>query len=161
TGAGAGSVNHITTTVAARIEEDSDIEAEGSIDLTATDAPFITANAGGFGIAFATGGNNVDVAIGAGFAENQITDNVSAAIDASTVTAGENIELSANTDGASIHALTIGASLDADVGEKPGVLFSGAGAVSDNFIHNTVEALVEDGSTVTTTDGDVSLSATD
>jgi hypothetical protein len=161
TGAGAGSINDITSTVAAVIEGSSNVTAGGSLGLTATDAPSITANAGGFGLALTTGGNAVDVAIGASFAENQITGDVRAAIDASTAVAGTSIDVSASTDGAAIHALTIGASLDPDVGQRAGVLLSGAGAVSDNIIHNTVEALVEGGSSVTTTNGDVSLSATD
>src|SRR5262249_11777859 len=121
----------------------------------------ITANAGGFGLAFATGGNVVDVAIGGSFAENQITDNVRAAIDASTAVAGQGVSVTASTDGAAIHALTIGASLDADVGEHQGVLLSGAGAASDNMIHNTVQATIDNGSSVSTTNGDITVAASD
>src|SRR5262249_26218263 len=56
---------------------------------------------------------------------------------------------------------TIGASLDADIGNSEGVLFSGAGGVSVNIIQNSVETLIENGSVVTATNGEVTLSATD
>src|SRR5262249_41869348 len=48
-----------------------------------------------------------------------------------------------------------------DIGNSGGVLFSGAGGVSANIIQNSVEAMVEEGSVVTTTNGEVALSATD
>jgi hypothetical protein len=160
TGARAGSIKHITTTVAALIEDGSNVVAGGSLGLTATDAPYITANAGGFGLSLTSGDGTVDVAIGASFAENTITGNVRAAIDSST-TAATSIDVSASTDGAAIHALTIGASLAAGVGEGKGILLSGAGAISDNVINNTVEATIDNGSSVSTTTGDVVLAATD
>src|SRR5262249_49216963 len=160
-GAGATPGHKISTTRSALVEADSEVEADGSIGLTATDSPFITANAGGFGLSLTAQGAELNVAIGASFSENQITDNVRAAIEASTVTAGENLELTANSDAARIHALTIGASLNVDIGNSGGVLFSGAGGVSANIIQNSVEAMVEEGSVVTTTNGEVALSATD
>src|SRR5207249_1175479 len=50
TGAGAGSINNISATVAAVIEGQSIVSTNGSISLTATDSPFIDANAGGFAL---------------------------------------------------------------------------------------------------------------
>jgi hypothetical protein len=162
TGAGATSINQINSTVWARLEANSDVETDGSIGLAATDASQVTANAGGFGISLSlVGDSSVDVAIGASFAENQITNDVQAVIDTSTASAGQNVALTATSNGAAIHALTIGASLAVDIGNREGILGSGAGALSFNIIRNTVETAVNGGSSVTTTNGDVTLTASD
>ncbi len=62
---------------------------------------------------------------------------------------------------ATILAVTIAGAVAAGGGEGVGLAFAGAGAGSGNTVHNTVAAVISGNSLVTTTDGDVTLSATD
>jgi len=82
--------------------------------------------------------------------------NIRAAVEDSTVTAGS-VDISANGSPV-IDALTIAGA--AGVTTSGSLAFGGAGAGSGNEITSTIEAVIQD-SSVTTTSGDLSLTATD
>ncbi len=165
-GAGSVSVNMIKNTTEAAIENGSTVTTleVGSVTLTATDTSQITADGGGVGVAYASGGQNsgTSFAIGISVAINDIGNNIYALIDDSTVTSGGNVSLTAAST-PTIQALTIGGAVAVgSSNQKTGFAFSGAGAGSGNTIRNTAEAAIRNGSTVTTTGaGAVLLTATD
>ncbi len=165
-GAGAGSGNTIDNTTEATIKNGSAVTttATGAVNLTATDASTITADAGGAGIAIGAGGkgSGTAISIGMSMAINEISNDIYATIDNSTILSGGNVGLTA-TSTSTIDALTIGGALAVGAsGKGSGLAFSGAGAGSGNTVKNTIEAAIKNGSLVTTTGtGAVNLTATD
>jgi len=165
-GAGSVSVNMIKNTTEAAIENGSTVPTPGagSVTLTATDTSKITADGGGVGIAYASGGQNsgTSFAVGISVAINDIGNNTYALIDDSSVTSSGTVALTAAST-LTIKALTIGGAVAVgSSNQKTGFAFSGAGAGSGNTIKNTIEAAIKNGSTVTTTGtGAVKLTATD
>ncbi len=162
-GAGSGSGNTVDDTVAAEINDGASVTAEGgAVDLSASDAPSITAGAGAAALALSVGAANASVSVGISAASNLITDTVTATINNSTVIAAGNVSLSASTTGARIGSYTFAGTGSLGGGEGASVAFSGAGAGSGNTITDTIAATIENGSTVTTDlAGSITLSATD
>jgi hypothetical protein len=164
-GAGAGSGNTITNTVTASITGSTVAEHGdgGKINVAATDNATITADGGGVSVVAAAGGEGgAGVSVGVGAAVNSVTDSVKSFIDSSTVSAASSsIALTAN-ETSSITALTIGGAVGGETGGGNGAGVGAAGAYSKNTITNTVEAYIQNGSSVTTTSGgNVTLTATD
>ncbi|HPM80080.1 MAG TPA: hypothetical protein PLF81_05245, partial [Candidatus Anammoximicrobium sp.] len=166
TGAGAGSGNTITTTVQAEILGGSDVStAGGDVSLTAVDTAQIEANAGGVAASVELfGGTNVPVAVGAAAAYNEITGgSICAAIDGSTVKAGGELALAAQSEpeiDAQAISVSVGSAMNG--GSGAGITLDGAGAGAGNEIGNTTAATITGGSlAMTTGTGDVRLTATD
>jgi hypothetical protein len=106
-------------------------------------------------VAIAIASGDSAAAIGASVAVNIINIDARAAVEDSTVTAGS-VDISAEGSPV-IDALTIAGAVS---GSDDSLALGGAGAFSFNDINSTIEALIVD-STVTTTSGDLSLTATD
>jgi hypothetical protein len=169
-GAGSGSNNTINNTVDALIEQSqsssatqSNVTATGSggISLTADDNSTINAWAGSLAL---IGGQqkSVSAAFGVAVAINDIpnTASVLAAIEDSTVTSNSSsISLQA-TATPSILAVT-GAGADKAGSGGSSVGLQGAGAGSQNTIANSVQALIEDKSTVNAAGQAIALSASE
>ncbi len=165
--AGADSSNSIADKVQAYINNsngDNSVKASnGSITLKASDSPTINAYGGGLAIAGAGGGAaGVGVTVGFSAATNSVQDTVQAFIADSTVTATGNAIALTATDTANVVAYTVGGAVSGAGGGAAGVGVGAAGAGSGNTITDIVEAVIQEGSIVTTiTTGDVTLMATD
>jgi Ca2+-binding RTX toxin-like protein len=162
-GAGAATVNIVSDTVHASVEEDSSLTSAAGLTITAKDFSLIMADAGGLSGAVA-GGKSTSGAgsIGASLAVNVIANDIGSFISDSTVTTGGGVELTALSE-ATIWALTVGGSgAGAGSSEGTGIALSVGGAVTVNVVSNAVKASIEDSSDVTTaTDGMLSLEARD
>ena len=164
-GAGAGSGNTIKNTVKAAISGGSTVTTTGAgaaVNLMATDTSKIIADAGGAAIAAAGGqGGGASISVGISIADNEIGNQILALIDASTVTSAAGVGLSASSTG-TIDAFTFGGAVAISGGMGGGVSGAGSGSEASNWIHNTVSASIQNGSSVTTNNaGSVSLTATD
>ena len=163
--AGAGSGNTIRNTVTASVRNGRSltnaIAAGGNVNVSATDASSITANAGGVGIAVGVGGTGVGVSLGVAFSDNDVSNQVTAAIAFTGVTAGGAVNVAAG-ETATIKALSIGGAVAVGAGGSVGVAASVAGAGSFNTIKNAVQATIGGPNwTVRANGGDVSVSAFD
>ena len=171
-GAGAGSSNTLNNTVTASITSCEGtnslgkpiaVTATGNITLSALDNSSILADGGGATVSVAVGTVAVAPGIGAGFATNTINNSTNAYIDASQVAATGQVSLSAKST-PDIEATAFGVAVSVAFSGEVGVAGAGSGASASNTITNTVEAYIQDGSTVsaasTATDA-VSLTATD
>ena len=133
-GSGAAAVNAtgygnvITNSVEASIKGDSDVTADGYVDLSATDESAIRS----LGISVAGSGA---VAVGALIGANVITNSVVAEISGSTVDAGATLDLNAESN-ADILGLTVGVAASG--------IGSGLFSLSANVITNTTEASIND-----------------
>jgi hypothetical protein len=165
--AGAGSQNVIAVNTQALIADGSTVTTHNGKDvtLTATDRSDITADGGGVGISVAGGGTlTFTVGIGAGYANNRITNNTAAGIDHSTVASAGKVTLSASSPDEKITAVAFGVGVAVSASGSTAIAGAGSGAASYNTIANTIEAYIQNGSTVTaqsTAADAVSLSATD
>ena len=164
-GAGSGAGNTVYENIEASIKNNSTVSTHnhGNVTLTATDNTKIKAGSGSGVIAIGIGASSVGAAVGIGVsvAGSDINNIVTAAIEGSTVHADGGVALSA-TETATITTVTVAGGVVAGVGEDGGVAFAGAGAGSNNTINNTVQALINGGSIVTSGSGDdVSATATD
>jgi len=160
--AGAYSDNRITTTVKATIASSNAVNSTGgAIRLLALDDSTVNADAGGFAVALAFAGGGAGAgSVGVSEAENDITNTVLASINSSTVTAAGNILLSAKKT-AEINAWTVGGALAGSGAGGGAGAFAGAGAFSHNAITSTVKATIVTNSSVQSSGGAVTLSATD
>lgn len=165
---GSGAGNRITRSTKARIEDGSAVTLQNGADLTvsAEDSPSILAIAGMISIDFALGEKGPTAAVGASAALNEIGDStrsdsatLEAAIDGSTVTGALSLTVSAS-ESASIGAYTVAGSGSFTGGEGVKVGFAGAGSGSGNAITTNTHAGVINGSSVATSSGDFTLSAT-
>ena len=95
--------------------------------------------------------------MGISVSSNHITNDVLALIDATTVEAGGDVELSASSD-STIESFSVAGSGSVSAGDG-GLAFGGAGAISDNDVENTVEASASD--TTITAGGLLSVVASD
>ncbi len=163
--AGADSYNLISNLVQASIsgtphdQSNSVTSTAGSVKLSATDTSTILAHAGGLGVA-AGGASEFAIAATVGISEatNMVDNQVLAFIDGSIATASSRVSLSA-TETATIEALTLGGAIGGGATGGVGVEIGGAGAGSGNTIGDTVEAYIQDGSTVSSMTGDIALEA--
>ena len=163
--AGADSYNSISNLVQASIsgapgdQSNSVTSSGGGVKLSATDTSTILSHAGGLGVGVG-GASNVAIAATVGISEatNQVDNQVLAFIDGSNVSASNRVALSA-METATIEALTLGGAIGGAGTGGVGVGIGGAGAGSGNTIADTVEAYIQDGSTVSSTTGDVELEA--
>ena len=148
---GSFSYNKTENTVEARVTGGAVLTATGGIvHVYASDDTDIEADGGGAGIVYDDNGTNAGAAIGFSVAINEVTNAVRSTVDASTIDASV-VEIKAAST-ASIHALTIaGGGTYSGSGGGSGFDFVGAGAVSVNTVKITVEALVQNGATVTAT----------
>ncbi len=164
-GAGAGSGNTVANDVEAYIASSPDVTSQaGGVSISSVDNTSATANGGGVGIAVgaAPSDSGLAVTIGISAATNKVTNQVLAYIASSRVSAAGNVDLSA-TEKANIQALSIGGAISVGAsGGGDGAGVGAAGAGSGNTIADTVEASIQDGSSVTTSaGGNVNLSALD
>ena len=135
----------------------------GSVSSSATDNASIVSNAGGAGIAVAGGAQGgLSLAVGFGVAHNKIANTVEAYIDGSDVSATSGDVSLTTQETSSIKALSIGAALALAAGGNFAASAAGSGGSALNTFANTVEAFVDDGSSVaTTTSGNILISASD
>jgi hypothetical protein len=168
-GAGAGSGNTVRGDVEAFLAG-SQVDAGGSVLLSATDTSRIKADAGGVSVLL-NRGNTVGISVGLGLALNDIESTTRAAIDQgvaslankSVVTSQGDVALTARSV-ETIDTLTIAGAASgtlAGTGSGFSLALTGAGAGSGNHLKNNVTATIANGSSVTTTKGAVSLTATD
>ena len=167
-GAGSGSGNQVDNTVQATIinstvdngmSNGSPLPTGGSVSLVAHDGTEITAAAGAAAITVAkgSGGGSGSGAIGVSVAINGMgtsstPNTVTSAIEGSTVDAGQAVTVDAEST-ASILAVTVAGAGGGTNGSAGSGTFAGAGAGSQNEIFNTVQALINAGSTVTSNNG--------
>ena len=157
-GAGAVTINNVQQGAAAFIR-DSNINAGGNVRVTAADNSEVEADAGGFGIALSRGQSGAALSFGVSVAINDLTSNISALIDNSTMVAsGVSVLATANTD---VDSLSIAGALSARQGQggTTGSL-GAAGAGSQNSVANTVTANITDSTVTANTDG-ITIRATD
>ena len=140
---GAVGLNSISDTTSAYITDGAMTDVLGTLTLTALDDPSITAGAGALDAAGT-------VAISAGVATNDISDTVTAYIDGASQVQTGSATISATED-ANIEAASIGVSVSADVAVT--------GAVGVNEIHNTTDAHISAGASVS--GGSIAVTAQD
>ncbi len=159
-GAASGSINQIDVDTRAVVLNSVASLGTGSATVRAEDTAKISSGAGGIGVAVGIGGkgNGGAGAFGAAFSVNSIgTDNdnnfVWADVNNSQITAGGDITVSA-TNAADIFALAIGAAGSVtQSGTGNAISGSLAGSASINEIRINTQALVRNGSRLTTTPG--------
>jgi hypothetical protein len=158
-GSGALSINEVHKTVTASVE-DSQVTATGLVDVEASDASKITADAGGFALAIAASSDAVAISVGVGasLAINDIGIGVSAAVDGTGLNAGD-LTVAASSD-ASIDALGMVGTAAVAVGSFA-LGAAGAAAISVNTITDTVRAEIANNSRVNLSSGRVRVSARD
>ncbi len=176
-GAGAGTENTIQQTIEAAITNGSVVTANnGNATLTATDSSEITADAGAVAVALAFStvkGSAISGSIGIGTALNTLTNQVSADIDNSRVTA-RSVSVTAESKKAAdsdaayrIDALALGiaGSASGNLGNDATGALAGAGSGTRNQIDNKIQAFIKNSQGankgVTATAGGVSVSARD
>ena len=144
---GAVSVNGITNTIDANIDDTSSVNstAAGTISVAAQDGATINAFVGGAAISLDGGG------IGAALGGNYIEDTVTAGIDGKATSAGGDVDTSA-TETAGIEAITVGLA----AGDQAGV----GGSVSVSVIGDKVTAELGASSDVQADQGAVNVTAT-
>ncbi|XZE55266.1 beta strand repeat-containing protein [Planctomycetaceae bacterium SH139] len=162
-GAGAVGLNTIEQNVAAFIK-DSDVETAGGrgVIVKATDQSSIESDAGGFGFSLATTPQNrAALSFGVSVAVNDVSGTIQAHVEDSVVTlnAGD-IAVEAKSE-STAEALAIAGALSARSGSQTGGSFGGAGAAVINEIAKTISAQVTEGSSVTVSDGALTVQATD
>jgi hypothetical protein len=159
--AGSGSFNLITDSVTAGIENGASVTStDGGVSVTATDSTTITAVAGALSVGGAGGAaGGAAAAIGASLSLNVITDATTAEIDASSVKAGGDVSVAAES-ASQIFSVTVAGAGSGAGGAGGGFAGSGAGAISVAYIGNSATATMGDGSVVTA-DGAVDVAATD
>ena len=156
-GAGVGASNKIKTDIHASVKGGSTVTANGrtgvagNVTVSATDQSVIDAKAIGIAIAVgvSTGGNAGAIAVGISIGINTIENDVLAELDASSVTANANgnVTLHAYED-AAIHALSVAASLSVAAASDKALSIAGGGAVSLNSILSRANVAIA-GSTIT------------
>jgi len=156
-GVGAVTVNTIDGTIDAQIL-DSTVNATGAVALRAIDNSTITLDAGGFSAAGAGGIIGVSTSVAASVAVSQITNQIHAVIDNSTIRAGGDVTLDAQAT-ATIEALCFSGSLNVALGGGSVGVSVGA-TTATNIIDNTIDAAIR-ASQVTTTTGNLSVTAID
>ena len=158
-GAGAISLNSIGNTVTAKIEgTGTTVTSTGFVNVIATDDATIHAFAGALAITLSlTSSGGAAVSIGVSVGNNEIADDVSAAIDHATVTAGS-VTVSASTT-AEIDVLAFGISGSLTAGNSFGLSLAAAGSISINDIASATTARIT-ASTINTA-GAVNVTATD
>jgi hypothetical protein len=135
----ADSTNTIANTVEADVQDGGSLTTtggSGAVRLTASDTSAIDAEAAAGAGALAGG---AALAVGGADATNDIGNTVEAYGEGATINSAGDVDLSA-TAHATITALSVAASVAA---APAGVSFSGAGAASDNTIHNTVASFLQ------------------
>lgn len=157
--AASGSLNEILADTTAILRQ-STVDAADDVSVIASNDSEIIAGAGAVAVSFAMAGSSTAAAaaFGTAFAVNNLgadgnANKVQAEVDASHVTAGGEITVDAEML-AGIFALGIGAAggiANSSGGTAIGI--AGAGSVGLNRIYNSTQALVHNGSTLTTEDG--------
>ena len=160
-GAGSSATNTINREVAATISDNSQVSSanSGAVDVAATDDSDIQAGAGAGALAIAGGsGGGVSVAVGASISANEVTNTVLADIDGGTVDSAGGVQVTA-TSSTTIYAVAAAGVISGSRGGAD-LAASGAGAGTYNTVDNSVEALINGGSSVTTgNDGGVIVTA--
>ncbi|MCA9171041.1 MAG: hypothetical protein KDB23_25380, partial [Planctomycetales bacterium] len=162
--AGAGSFNNITGSIKAYLDATNPTAVSangGTVTLSTTDTSIINADAGGFAVAVGAGASGgVGASVGFSTSTNTINTEVLSIIDGVDVSALNGVQLTAH-EAADIDVLTLGGAAGVGVGSSAGVGVGVGGAISLNHINNVIQATVQDNSTVTVTQGGLSLNATD
>lgn len=141
-GAGAGSGNTLDNTVIASISGGSHVSNTGgayAVEVAASDTSTIQADGGGVTVGVTKRGTSVTFAAGA--AINNITNHLTATIDASTVTSAGAIDVVAMSD-ETITAIAIGFAGAVTYGTGGGLDLTGAGSGAGNTMNNTVTASI-------------------
>ncbi len=165
-GAGAGTENKISNSISAYIADDSDVKTNnsGAIAITAQDNSQVTADAGGYALSlkFGNGIANGSASVGVSMADNDIENTVEAYISDAVVTSATGIDITATATG-TIDLFSIGAAASGSVGSGGlNVALSGAGTGVENKIDNTIQAFINNDSTVESKNsGAINLTATD
>ena len=149
--------------VEATIKNGSQVTSQASqnVTLTSIDYAKITAASGAAAVAIARGQVGASGAIGVAVAVDSITNTVLAAIEGSTVTSAAGVVVNAEST-ASILAVTVAGGVAVGTSEDGAGSFAGAGAGSQNSITDTIQALINNSSTVTSAGSQaVSLTARD
>ncbi|UCH82801.1 MAG: hypothetical protein JSW50_10000, partial [Candidatus Latescibacterota bacterium] len=160
--AGSVSVNKIDNTTESYLDGTT-VQDVDEVTLDASDDSGINAYGGGLAVAVgkSTGGMGGSLAVGASLAWSDIKNEIRAYVQDSAVSAAGDVTLDARSP-AAIEAWTIGGGVA--VGKSGGGGgYAGAvtGALSFNKIENTIEAYIKGVGTITSIDGDLTLTATD
>jgi len=149
--------NEITTVIHAFIDH-STVEA-GSVSVVSGETASIKADAVGGSIAAGLGGTGASLAIAATMATNTISVEVLAYVSSSTVTTtGTGGVVLTATQGSTITAYCVSASISVSTGGEVNLALSGGGAGAKNSITGKTNAFIQD--SAVTSGGDVSLTAT-
>ncbi|MBM4068701.1 MAG: hypothetical protein FJ271_07120 [Planctomycetes bacterium] len=144
---GALSLNYSRNTVTAGISGGAIVNAAKAIIVDSGDTTKITSIAGAVGLAIRGGQSGRAVSVGISVAVNNISNDNTAQIDASTATAAAGVSV-ATTTAPTILAITV-AGAGSGTSQGGGIAVAGAGAGSGNTINNTMNALISGGSSVT------------
>ncbi|MBW2349253.1 MAG: hypothetical protein JRF59_15685, partial [Deltaproteobacteria bacterium] len=160
--AGSVSINETDNATQSYIDS-ATLQHVDRLSLAATDESKINADGGGVALALGAGGRGSrgSVAVGAGLAWNDISNEVRAFAEETTITVSGNVYFSALSDSeiqsvSMAGAISVGAS-----GTGSGFALGGAGAASFNEIDNTIEAYVKATGGITSASGEITIEATD
>ncbi|MGH3371710.1 MAG: hypothetical protein ACRDPR_17090, partial [Nocardioidaceae bacterium] len=164
TGAGSASVNFITNTVKAELEN-TEVTPGGNVDVVATDASRIRADGGAVAFSLTFGKSaGLQLAVGIGLAISEITNTVEAKVHYSHIGIPETragaVQVRAEST-AVIESLAVVAAVQLSPQPGQGFDIAGAGAVVLNTITNTVKAVLGGDSSVYTTEDEPGTAATD
>jgi hypothetical protein len=157
-GAGAAVQNVVSKTITAdvidsNVDIPTDVRGEAHLNVTATDATTVVADAGGVGVEVSLGAaSRVSASASITPAFNEISNTVRASINNADVNGLDQVTHSVMADyinviatsTSTIEAKSLAASVDvtASSSPNPGVVVGGSG--SQNYINNTIEATVAD-----------------
>ena len=161
-GAGAGAGNEIGNTTEASITASSTVTTAGTgaIRLTATDTSLITAVAPAVSLSFVTAQTTAfSLLVGISITSNEISNTLTANVDASSVTSGGGLNVQAEAQSTS-NSVPVAAVPTLTISQANSISLSGVGAHAFNTITNDVEASLTGGSQVETA-GDVNVTASD
>jgi len=166
TGVGAQAVNKIKNTIEASLTGGSMVSGAAGVSLDATDKATISAGVSAASLQAAIGDMpSLSLGVNVSLAENNIGDDnghnsVRAVIDNATVAQSSSLSATAtSTPSIDVTSVAVGVAITGSQGVSAAISAGGANAV--NSILNTVEAAILNGSNVTTTTGDVRLTATE
>jgi hypothetical protein len=161
-GAGALTVNTITDTTHAEVEDSQVTLGSGAVTVTASDSSSINSDTGAAALAVALNPTkSLAIALGVGVSVNVVNSGVSAVIDGSAITSMAGVTVDASS-AEQIRAFSLGVAGSIGAGSKGlGISIGGAGALSINSMGVSTEAAIESNSHITVTAGALSVQAQD
>jgi hypothetical protein len=162
-GAGAGNTNTLAIDTLAAIIDSESVTTDKGVRITASDASKVDANAGGAGLGVTLGSSAaVGVTVGAARSVVTVKSTVRAAVESSTVSAGGDVSLRAESK-QTLSSLGFGVAINVAAGGSAGVSVAGSGAFVSTTLAtaSTAEVLSSTVTAGTVGTGSVAIGAFD